>query len=170
MLLILHAFTCFCRAGTQAPSARMHAPLSGRHTGTFGTHARASVGQAPSARMHAPLSGRHTGTFGTHARASVGQAHRHLRHACTRLCQAGTQAPSARMHSPLSGRHTGTFGTHARASVEQAHRHLRHACTHLSGRYLRGTLFNMSSWHVYHYPAYTLNGRHTLRSILFSMA
>ena len=104
------------------------------------------------------------------ARASVGQAHRHLRHACTRLCRAGRQAPSARMHAPLSGRHTGTFGTHARASVGQAHRHLRHACTHLSGRYLRGTLFNMSPWHVYHYPAYTLNGRHTLPSILFSMA
>ena len=102
MLLILHAFTCLCWTGTQAPSARMHAPLSGRHTGTFGTHAR----------------------------ASVGQAHRHLRHACTRLCRAGTQAPSARMHAPLSGRHTGTFGTHARASVGQAHRHLRHACTH----------------------------------------
>ena len=142
MLLILHAFTRLCRAGTQAPSARMHAPLSGRHTGTFGTHAR----------------------------ASVGQAHRHLRHACTRLCRAGTQAPSARMHAPLSGRHTGTFGTHARASVGQAHRHLWHACTHLSGRYLRGTLFNMSPWHVYHYPAYTLNGRYILRSILFSMA
>ena len=77
MLLILHAFTCLCWTGTQAPSARMHAPLSGRHTGTFGTHAR----------------------------ASVGQAHRHLRHACTRLCRAGTQAPLARMHAPLSGRH-----------------------------------------------------------------
>ena len=138
MLLILHAFTCLCWAGT------------------FGTHARASVGQAHRHLQHTctPLSGRHTGTFGTHARASIGQALRHLRHACT----------------PLSGRHNDTFGTHARASVVQAHRHLRHACTHLSGRYLRGTLFNMALWHVYHYPAYTLKGRLTLRSILFSMA
>ena len=87
MLLILHAFTCFCRAGTQAPSARMHAPLSGRHTGTFSTHARAYVGQAYRHLQHACT------------RASVGQAHRHLRHACTRLCRAGTQAPLARMHS-----------------------------------------------------------------------
>ena len=121
-----HACTRLCRACTQTPSARMHSPLSGRHTGTFGTHARASVGQA--------------------------------------------QAPSARMHAPLMSRHTGTFGTLARASVGQAHRHLWHACTLLSGRYLRGTLFNIAPWHVYHYPAYTLNGRHTLRSILFSMA
>ena len=101
MLLILHAFTCFCRAGTQAPSARMHAPLSGRHTGTFGTHARASVGQAHRHLRHASLLGRHTDTFGTHARASVGQAHRHLWHACT--CQVGT----SEVHSLIC--HLGTY-------------------------------------------------------------